>query len=75
MVQFNDWCSAADAAVGSHTLSVLSGDPARLDVGLTATAAIVPTHYAAEEQISRALTRLGKPGAAKLISEKLPTTN
>jgi hypothetical protein len=74
MVQFNDWCSASDAPVGSHTLRVLSGDPPRLDIGVTATAAIVPGHYAAEEHISRVLARLGKPSAAKLISGKLPTT-
>ena len=74
MVQFNDWCSAADASVGPHALRVLSGDPARLHVGIAATATIIPGHYAGEEHISRILNRLGKPGAAKFISEKLPTT-
>jgi uncharacterized protein DUF1837 len=74
VVQFSDWCSTADVAVGSHALRVLSGDPARLDTGVTATAAVVPTHYAAEEHISRVLARLGKPTAAKFISDKLPTT-
>ena len=74
MVQFNDWCSTSDAPVGSHMLRVLSSDPTLLDVGVTATAAIVPSHYAAEEHIARILARLGKPSAAKFISGKLPTT-
>ena len=74
MVQFSDWCSAADASVGPHALRILSGDPARLNIGVAATATIIPSHYASEEHISRILSRLGKPGAAKFISEKLPTT-
>ena len=74
VVQFNDWCRATDAPIGSHSLRVLYGDPTRLDVAIAETAAIVPSHYAAEEHISRVLARLGKPSAAKFISEKLPTT-
>ena len=74
MVQFNDWCNTADTSVGAHELRIISGDPARLDIGVTTTATIVPSHYAAEEQLSRILNRLGKPSAAKFISEKLPTT-
>jgi hypothetical protein len=35
-------------------------------------AAIVPTHYAAEEHIARILDRLGKTQAAQFIREKLP---
>ena len=42
--------------------------------GIQATAAIVPAHYASEEQVARALARLGKPAAAALIQRKLPTT-
>ena len=52
----------------------MMGDPADLATGIQATAAIVPGHYAAEEQVSRALARLGKPAAAALIQGKLPTT-
>ena len=44
-----------------------------LMAGIEATAAVVPTHYAAEEQVARALARLGKPAAAALIESKLPT--
>lgn len=74
MVQFNDWCSATNTDIGAHTLRILSGDPERQNVGVGATAAIVPGHYVAEEQLSRILARLGKPAAAKFIREKLPTT-
>lgn len=74
MVQFNDWCSAADIAVGNHGLRVLTGNPANLEIGIQATAVVVPGHYAAEEQVSRALARLGRPAAAALIQAKLPTT-
>jgi hypothetical protein len=74
MVQFNDWCDATETNVGGHALRVLSGDPARINVGVNATAAIVPEHYAAEEQVSRILARLGKPAAAEFIRGKLPTT-
>jgi hypothetical protein len=52
---------------------VISCDPSRFNVGVAATAAIVPSHYAAEEHVSRILLRLGKPAAARFINEKLPT--
>ena len=74
MAQFNDWCSSADTQLGNHFCRVMTGDPANVATGIQATAAIVPGHYAAEEQVSRALARLGKPAAAALIQGKLPTT-
>ncbi|MBO9829267.1 DUF1837 domain-containing protein [Xanthomonas sp. A2111] len=74
MAQFNDWCSAVDTQVGNHFIRVMTGQPERLPAGMQATAAIVPTHYASEEQVARALARLGKPAAAALIQGKLPTT-
>ena len=52
----------------------MTGQAASLPTGIQATAAIVPGHYAAEEQVVRALARLGKPAAAALIEGKLPTT-
>jgi hypothetical protein len=45
-----------------------------LDAGIEAAAAVVPGHYASEERVARALRRLGKTAAAKLIEDKLPTT-
>ncbi len=74
MLQFNDWCSSTVSAVGDYGLHVLTADPANLAIGIQTTAAILPAHYAAEEQISRALARLGKREAAALIQCKLPTT-
>ena len=74
MAQFNDWCSSADTQYGNHFCRVMTGVPANMATGIQATAAIVPSHYAAEEQVARALARLGKPAAAALIEGKLPTT-
>ena len=74
MVQFNDWCITVNAVVGDHHLCLLTGEIDKLATGIGETAAVVPGHYAAEEQVSRALARLGKPAAAALIEGKLPTT-
>ena len=74
MVQFNDWCITANAVVGDHNLCLLTGEIDKLATGIGETAAVVPGHYAAEEQVSRALARLGKTAAAALIQGKLPTT-
>src|SRR3984885_2602536 len=52
----------------------MTGQAANLATGIQATAAIVPAHYASEEQVARALARLGKPATAALIGGKLPTT-
>ena len=71
---FNDWCFSIDEKVGNHFRRVMMGQPANLALGIQATAAIVPGHYASEEQVARAFARLGKPAAAALIEAKLPTT-
>lgn len=52
----------------------MTGQVANLSTGVQATAAVLPGHYASEEQVARALARLGKPAAAALIQGKLPTT-
>jgi len=74
MAQFNDWCLSVDEPVGNHFLRVMTGQAANLAAGVQATAAIVPGHYASEEQMARAFARLGKLEAAALIQGKLPTT-
>ncbi|WP_156678177.1 Hachiman antiphage defense system protein HamA [Sphingomonas profundi] len=74
MAQFASWCTHCDTPVGAHYMRVLTGDASRLHFGIGATAAIVPDHYASEEHVARVLRMLGKPGAAALIEEKLPTT-
>ena len=74
VVQFNDWCRSAIAEIGNHGLCLLTAEPAELATGIEATAAVVPGHYASEEQVSRALARLGKSAAAALVQGKLPTS-
>lgn len=74
MAHFNDWCLSVDTPVGNHFCRVMTAQGANLQTAIQATAAIVPTHYASEEQVARALARLGKPEAAALIQGKLPTT-
>jgi len=74
MVQFNDWCDSADLPLGNHHIRVMTGRPAHAAVAIQTTAEVVPTHYAAEERIARALQRLGKPAAAQLIIDSLPQT-
>lgn len=74
MVQFNDWCDAADTPVGDHQLRVMTGRPADAATGIQVTATAVPAHYAAEERIAAALARLGKAAAAKMITDLLPQT-
>ena len=74
MVQFNDWCDSADTPLGNHHVRVMTGRPADTATGIQVTATAVPAHYAAEERIAAALARLGKPAAAKMITDLLPQT-
>ncbi|QIK81005.1 DUF1837 domain-containing protein [Lysobacter sp. HDW10] len=74
MAQFDDWCISVEAPVGNNRLRVITGQTSNLGVGIQATAAVVPTHYASAEQIARALARLGKQAAAAQIESLLPTT-
>src|SRR5262245_4390387 len=72
MVHYNDWCTSSDTNIGNHNLRILTGDSANIIVGIEATAAVLPGHYAAEERIAGILQRLGKPAAAEFVSGKLP---
>lgn len=74
MVGFPNWCDSALEVVGAHSLLVISARAADMANGCIAVAAIVPDHYAAEEQVARILRRLGRPKAAAFIENKLPTT-
>lgn len=74
MAQFNDWCVWTYESVGQHHLGVLTAAVAHREVGIQATAAILPSHYASEEKVARALARLGKTAAAHLIETRLPIT-
>ncbi|MDY0222352.1 MAG: SAVED domain-containing protein [Desulfobacterium sp.] len=74
MVQFNDWCDFADTPIGNHNVKVITSRPADILTGINVTAAVVPAHYAAEERVARALTRLGKAEAAQMVTDLLPQT-
>lgn len=74
MLNFSDWCTTEKADVGPHALRVITVDPTRINIGVAATAEVVPSHYASEERLARILTRLGKPEASKFIQGLLPTT-
>ena len=74
MVLFKDWCDSTEATVSDHYLLIMTCKSADFATGLQATAAVVPTHYAAEERIASALERLGKTAAAKMITDLLPQT-
>ncbi|UOS98732.1 DUF1837 domain-containing protein [Xanthomonas arboricola] len=74
MAQFDHWCISVDTKLGNHHRRVMTGQATNLGIGIQATAAIVSSHYASEEQVARAFARLGKLAAAALIEGKLPTT-
>lgn len=74
MARFIEWCNSENTAVGAYSFTVLTGNPANLAVGVQATSAVVPGHYVSGERVARALRRLGRPNAAAMIEEKLPTT-
>ncbi len=73
MARFSEWCIIQSFALGNHKLSLLEGEPANHELGITATAAVIPSHYTDDQQISRAFARLGKSAAAALIETMLPT--
>ncbi|OCP23615.1 MULTISPECIES: Hachiman antiphage defense system protein HamA [unclassified Ensifer] len=74
MVQFKDWCDYNDTPVGNHHIRVMTGRGADAATAVQVTAKALPAHYAAEERIARALARMGKTKAAKLITDLLPQT-
>jgi len=74
MANFVAWCPMVYTPIGNHHLGVMTAQTGDLPIGIQATAAIVPGHYASAEHLARALRRLGKPEAAALIEEKLPTS-
>ena len=74
MVEFEKWCDFAHHSIGKHTLRIMTGRDADRSVGVVKSATVVSTHYVSEENVTQVLERLGKPGVANLIREKLPTT-
>ncbi|MGH8783129.1 Hachiman antiphage defense system protein HamA [Paraburkholderia sp.] len=74
MVQFNDWCDSADTPLGNHYVRVMTSRAVDVPTGIQLTAAALPGHYAAEERVARALARLGKVQAARMVTDLLPQT-
>lgn len=71
-MDFDEWCECEDREVHGHDLTLLTADDGHLQDACGEIAALIPTHYAAEEHVARILERLGKAEAAKFIREKLP---
>lgn len=61
MLNFKDWCTTEKATVGLHELRVVTVNSAKINIGIAATAGVVPSHYASEERIARILARLAGP--------------
>jgi len=72
MSEFDEWCNKEDKEVNGQDLTLLTTDDDRAVIGLEAVAAIVPAHYVSGERYARILDRLGKPGAAAYLRDKLP---
>jgi len=58
--------------INGHSLTILTG--VKLPAAIDEIAAVVPTHYAAEERVAQIFARLGKKRAAEYIRQKLPTS-
>lgn len=71
-MNFDDWCECVEKGTNGRDLTLLTADDDHLLDACSQIAALVPTHYAAEEHIARILERLGKAETAQFIREKLP---
>ena len=74
MTKFTEWCKETETTVAAHKLRLLKAETAKLPHAVKVVAAAVPDYYAAPERIAGIFKRLGKPGVAKYVQEKLPTT-
>ncbi|MGA2647854.1 MAG: hypothetical protein ABSF15_24405 [Candidatus Sulfotelmatobacter sp.] len=70
MIEFDEWCDAADAVVNGHGLKVLSGSDDHLVDAQDKVATIIPAHYASEEHVAHILERLGKAAVAEFVRPK-----
>lgn len=74
MTKFTEWCEETETPVAVHKLRLLKADMAKLPHAVTVVAAAVPDYYAAPKRMAGIFKRLGKPGVAKYIEGKMPTT-
>lgn len=73
MTKFKEWCDETETSVSTHTLRLLAADPAKQTHAIQVIANAVPGYYAAHSRIAGIFNKLGKPGVAKYLEEKLPT--
>lgn len=73
MTKFKEWCDDNETAVATHTLRLLVADPAKQPHAVQVIANAIPEYYAAHSRITGIFNKLGKPGVAKYLEEKLPT--
>ena len=74
MSVLDGWCATVVLPNSNNQVQVITAQAAHRDTAIKKTASVVPGHYASEQKVARALSRLGKPAAALLIKNKLPTT-
>ncbi|HRO33045.1 MAG TPA: SAVED domain-containing protein [Brevundimonas sp.] len=74
MANIKTWCDVATSAVGAHALHQITVKPGQVDNGVDLVAEALPEHYVAAHHLARVLRRQGKPQAAALVEERLPTT-
>lgn len=74
MADFNDWCVEDEKKINGHDLVLLTADDDGVNIGLDAVTAVVPDHYVFPDRYAHVLERLKKPGAAKFLKTKLPTS-
>lgn len=74
MISFVAWCDTQESKIAGHSLTVMQVRSIDLGAARESLAALIPTHYVAEEHIARILERLGKKEAADFILQKLPTS-
>lgn len=72
MIKFDNWCDSVCIQIKNHKINVITSRPADKQTGIDLTANLVPSHYIAENRVARALERLGKTQAAKMLTELLP---
>ena len=74
MTKFKEWCDETKTVVTPHMLRLLAADPSKQQHAVDVVAKAVPGYYAAPSRISGIFEKLGNPGVAKYVEEKLPTT-
>jgi hypothetical protein len=72
MVDFPNLCTKVDESVGAHELSVITSRPDSTANWRAAVAAILPEHYAAEEQVARILRLRRHKGLADNSCQQYP---